>query len=83
MPSRRDILKATCGLVLATGGTWLVTHAHGAVPNPPGRMPQPEGTVASDDLEARRQGAADQTDVTAAELRDGTSYFAVHRLENT
>ncbi|HEV8552347.1 MAG TPA: hypothetical protein VGR65_03030 [Casimicrobiaceae bacterium] len=68
MPSRRDILKATCGLVLATGGTWLVTHAHGAVPNPPGLTPLPAGAVASDDLEACRQGAADQTDVMAAEL---------------
>jgi len=52
MPSRRDILKATCGLVLATGGTWLVTHAHGAVPNPPGLAPVPAGAVASGDLEA-------------------------------
>ena len=52
MPSRRDILKATCGLVLATGGTWLVRHAHGAVPNPPGLMPLPARAVASDDLEA-------------------------------
>ena len=51
MPSRRDILKATCGLVLATGGTWLVRHAHGAVPNPPGLTP-PAGAVASGDLEA-------------------------------
>jgi hypothetical protein len=30
MPSRRDILKATGGLVLATGGSWLASHAHGA-----------------------------------------------------
>ena len=52
MPSRRDILKATCGLVLATGGTWLVKHAHGAVPNPPGPTPLPAGAVASGDLEA-------------------------------
>ena len=52
MPSRRDILKATCGLVLATGGTWLVRHAHGAVPNPPGLAPLPAGAVASGDLEA-------------------------------
>jgi len=52
MPSRRDILKATCGLVLATGGTWLVRHAHGAVPNPPGLTPPPAGDVASGGLEA-------------------------------
>jgi hypothetical protein len=51
MPSRRDILKATCGLVLATGGTWLVRHAHGAVPNPPGLAPVPAVAVASGDLE--------------------------------
>jgi hypothetical protein len=30
MPSRRDLLKATGGLVLATGGSWLERHAHGA-----------------------------------------------------
>ncbi|HEV7414417.1 MAG TPA: hypothetical protein VGP14_12225 [Casimicrobiaceae bacterium] len=30
MPSRRDLLKATGGLVLATGGSWLARHAHGA-----------------------------------------------------
>ncbi|MGH8713977.1 MAG: hypothetical protein ACREYB_08230 [Casimicrobiaceae bacterium] len=30
MPSRRDILKATGGLVLATAGSWLASHAHGA-----------------------------------------------------
>jgi len=30
MPSRRDLLKAAAGLVLATGGTWLATHARGA-----------------------------------------------------
>ena len=52
MPSRRDILKATGGLVLATGGSWLASHAHGAVPNPPGLAPLPAGTVASGDLEA-------------------------------
>ncbi|MEO8565929.1 MAG: oxidase, partial [Betaproteobacteria bacterium] len=52
MPSRRDILKATGGLVLATGGSWLASHAHGAVPNPPGLAPLPAGAVASGDLEA-------------------------------
>jgi len=52
MPSRRDLLKATGGLVLATGGSWLASHAHGAVPNPPGLAPLPAGAVASGDLEA-------------------------------
>lgn len=52
MPSRRDILKATGGLVLATGGSWLATHAHAAVPNPPGLASLPAGAVASGDLEA-------------------------------
>jgi len=52
MPSRRDILKMTGGLVIATGGTWLATHARGAVPNPPGLAPLPAGAVASGDLEA-------------------------------
>ena len=28
--SRRDLLKAIGGLVLATGGSWLASHAHGA-----------------------------------------------------
>jgi hypothetical protein len=31
MPSKRDFLKATAGLVLATGGSWLAAHARGAV----------------------------------------------------
>jgi sulfite dehydrogenase (cytochrome) subunit A len=52
MPSRRDILKATGGLVLATGGSWLASHAHAAVPNPPGLTSLPAGAVASGDLEA-------------------------------
>jgi hypothetical protein len=52
MPSRRDILKATCGLVLATGGTWLAKHAHGAMPDPPGLTPLPAGAVALGDIEA-------------------------------
>ena len=52
MPSRRDFLKTTGGLVLATGGTWLATHAHGAVPDAPGFAPLPAGAVASGDLEA-------------------------------
>jgi len=52
MPSRRDILKATGGLVLATGGSWLASHLHAAVPNPPGPAPLPADAVASDDLGA-------------------------------
>src|SRR6476660_7192078 len=52
MPSRRDLLKATGGLVLATGGSWLAGHAHGAVPNQPGLAPLQAGAVASGDHEA-------------------------------
>src|ERR1051326_3302091 len=58
MPSRRDLLKATGGLVLATGGSRLARppprarRAHGAVPNPPGLAPLPAGAVSSGDLEA-------------------------------
>jgi hypothetical protein len=39
-------------LVLATGATWLVTHAHGAAPNPPGRTPLPAGAVGARDRAA-------------------------------
>lgn len=51
MSSRRDFLKKTGGLVLATGGAWAVTHAHGAdsVLGPP---ELPEGTLSSSLLEA-------------------------------
>jgi sulfite dehydrogenase (cytochrome) subunit A len=52
MASRRDFLKGTSGLVLASGGSWLATHAHGAVPNTPGLAPLPAGATASGDLEA-------------------------------
>jgi DMSO/TMAO reductase YedYZ molybdopterin-dependent catalytic subunit len=52
MPSRRDFLKTTGGLALATGGTWLAARAEGAVPGPPGFAPLPAGTVASGELEA-------------------------------
>jgi len=52
MSSRRDFLKSTGGLVLATGGTWLAAHARGAVPNPPGLTALPAGAVASGELEA-------------------------------
>src|ERR1700731_581165 len=51
MKSRRDFLKTTGGLVLATGGTWLAGHAHGAdaVLGPP---ELPEGTLSASLLEA-------------------------------
>ncbi|HTP47718.1 MAG TPA: molybdopterin-dependent oxidoreductase [Casimicrobiaceae bacterium] len=52
MASRRDFLKSTGGLVLATGGGWFAGHAHGAVPNTPGLAPLPAGATASGDLEA-------------------------------
>src|SRR5215468_5307405 len=52
MASRRDFIKASGGLVLAGGGTWLAVHARGAVPNPPGLSSLPSGAVASGDLEA-------------------------------
>jgi len=51
MSSRRDFLKGTGGLVLATGGGWLAGHAHGAVPNTPGLAALPAGATASGDLE--------------------------------
>src|SRR5512144_3213302 len=51
MASRRDFLKTASGLVLATGGTWLATHARSADPvlGPP---ELPEGTLASSVLDA-------------------------------
>lgn len=52
MPSRRNFLRTTGGLALASAGTWLATPARGAVPNPPGFAPLPAGAVASGDLEA-------------------------------
>jgi DMSO/TMAO reductase YedYZ molybdopterin-dependent catalytic subunit len=51
MSSRRDFLKGTGGLVLATGSGWLAGHAHGAVPNTPGLAALPAGATASGDLE--------------------------------
>jgi hypothetical protein len=45
MPSKRDFLKATAGLVLATGGSWLAAHARGAVRNAQQRAARPAGTV--------------------------------------
>ena len=51
MSSRRDFLKATGGLVLASGGAWMASHAHGAdaVMGPP---ELPEGMLSSSILEA-------------------------------
>jgi len=51
MPSRRDFLKTTGGLVLATGGAWAAGHARGAdsLLGPP---ELPQGTLASSLLDA-------------------------------
>ena len=53
MKSRRDLLKAIGGLVLATGGSWLASHAHGA------------DTVAQAD-ESRNAGATGEIDPAGA-----------------
>src|SRR5450432_1145600 len=51
MKSRRDFLKTTGGLVLATGGTWLAGHAH-AADAVMGPAELPEGTLGASILEA-------------------------------
>src|SRR6266567_6277483 len=51
MRSRRDFLKTTGGLVLATGGTWLAAHAHGA-DAVLGPAELPDGTFAASMLDA-------------------------------
>jgi DMSO/TMAO reductase YedYZ molybdopterin-dependent catalytic subunit len=51
MGSRREFLKTTGGLVLATGGTWLAGHAHGADPIL-GPADLPDGTLSSSSLDA-------------------------------
>src|SRR6202162_2936460 len=51
MKSRRDFLKTTGRLVLATGGTWLASHAHGA-DAVLGPAELPEGTLSASLLEA-------------------------------
>jgi DMSO/TMAO reductase YedYZ molybdopterin-dependent catalytic subunit len=51
MKSRRDFLKATGGLVLASGGSWLASHAHGADAIM-GPAELPEGMLSSSTLEA-------------------------------
>ena len=52
MASRRDFLKNTGGLVLASGGAWAAGHVHAAVPDTPGLTAIPSGAAASGDLEA-------------------------------
>jgi DMSO/TMAO reductase YedYZ molybdopterin-dependent catalytic subunit len=51
MASRRDFLKNTGGLVLASGGAWAAGHAHAVVPDTPGLTAIPSGAAASGDLE--------------------------------
>jgi DMSO/TMAO reductase YedYZ molybdopterin-dependent catalytic subunit len=51
MKSRRDFLKATGGLVLASGGSWLASHAH-AADAVMGPSELPEGMLSSSILEA-------------------------------
>ena len=51
MKSRRDFLKATGGLVLASSGSWLASHAHGADAIM-GPAELPEGMLSSSILEA-------------------------------
>jgi len=51
MSSRRDFLKATAALVVATGGSWFASHARGA-DAVLGPAELPEGTLASSLLEA-------------------------------
>jgi DMSO/TMAO reductase YedYZ molybdopterin-dependent catalytic subunit len=51
MASRRDFLKNTGGLVLASGGAWAAGHAHAVVPETPGLTAIPTGAAASGDLE--------------------------------
>ncbi len=76
MPSRRDLLKATGGLVLATGGSWLASHAHGAVPNPPGLAPVAgRRSRLGRSRDAAGQAAADQAELAAAELRNTAFVF--------
>jgi len=52
MPPRRDFLKATAGLVLATAATWLATHADGAVPDRAERPVRPQRALAAGNLDA-------------------------------
>ena len=51
MASRRDFLKGTGGLVVATGSGLLAGSAQGVVPDTPGLTALPTGATASGDLE--------------------------------
>ncbi len=51
MKSRRDFLKTTGGMVLATGGTWLAGHAR-AADSVMGPSELPDGTLSASILEA-------------------------------
>jgi DMSO/TMAO reductase YedYZ molybdopterin-dependent catalytic subunit len=51
MKSRRDFIKATGGLVVATGGAWMAAHARGA-DSVLGPAELPEGMLASSVLES-------------------------------
>ena len=67
MPSRRDILKATGGLVLATAGSWLASHAHAAAAIlGPAELPERNASLV-DSRSGARQVAADQEKPEAAE----------------
>src|SRR5215468_7412598 len=52
MASRRDFLKGTGGLVLASGAGWAASGALAAVPGVPGFAALPSGTIAESELEA-------------------------------
>lgn len=52
MASRRDFLKRTGGLVLATGGGWAASPARAALPGVPGFPALPSGTLIESELEA-------------------------------
>ena len=69
MPSRRDILKATGGLVLATGGSWLASHVHAAVPNRPDLVSPTADAVASGDREALA-GKASASPMSRADAKE-------------
>jgi hypothetical protein len=74
MPSRRDFLKATGGLVLATGGSWLARHAHGA-DAVLGPAELPEGMLSSSILEAL-PGKAYGAPMSDADAREIVDYLA-------
>ena len=76
MPSRRDFLKQTGGLVLASGGVWADRATRCAADSVLG----PAGTsggnaVLVDPRGVARQGAADQEDLAAAQFRNAGQLF--------